>query len=114
MLAKFHLLLPFNLTVPIGEEYKLYGFDEDGHHIFFEPPSASGKPKNPDDPEHVEINGKPATQADVITICFQRNSFERRIDSPIDPPEELIQRTLDSFFARLKYVANECQRNAAS
>lgn len=109
MLAKIHIVVPFDLTVPVGEEYKLYGFEEDGYRIFFEIPSSSGKPRSPEDPEQVEINGKSAMQADVITVCFQKESFERQIDSPIDPPEELIQRALNSFLTRLKYVAKAPQ-----
>lgn len=109
MLAKLHILVPFELTLPVGEKYKLYGYEEDGYHIFFEMPSWSGKPKKPDDPEHLEIDGKAAIQADVIRVCFQKESFDRRIDAAIDPPEALIQKTLNSFLARLKFVSHAPQ-----
>lgn len=109
MLAKFHILVPFELTLPVGEKYKLYGYEKDGYQIFFECPSWSGNPRNPDDPENIEINGNPAIQADVIRICFQKDSFNRQVDAAIDPPEQLIQNTLDLFFSRLKFVTRAPQ-----
>lgn len=109
MLAKLHILVPFELTLPLGDEYKIYGYEEGGYHVFFDVPSSSGKPKNPDDPENVEINGKAAIQADIITIGFKGDSFDRRIESPIDPPETLIQKALDFFLGRLKYASKAPQ-----
>lgn len=109
MLAKLHVMVPFDLTLPLGEEYKVYTYEQDGYEIIFEVPSSSGKPASPEMPEHVLINGKPTVQADVLTITFRKESFARQSQSPIDPPELLIQRVLRSFLERLKYVAKAPQ-----
>ena len=109
MLAKLQIVVPFELTLPLGDQYNLYGYEEDGYRIFIDVPSASGKPRPLDAPEHVEINGKAALHADVITITFQKKTFERRIELPVDPPEALIQKALSSFIGRLKYASKAPQ-----
>lgn len=109
MLAKLHLQVPFELTLPQGDQYKLYEFVDDGYRIRFDVPSPSGKPFPVDAPEQVAINGKPAVIADVISITFQKEQFSRGIDSPIDPPQDVIQKSLDFFLARLKYVSKAPQ-----
>ncbi len=109
MLAKLHVLVPFKLTLPLGDQYQIYGYEEDGYQIYFDVPSPSDKPSAPDMPDHIMINGKSGIQADVITITFKKGSFIRGISSPIDPPEQLIQRTLRSFLDRLKYVSKAPQ-----
>lgn len=109
MLAKLHILVPFEMTVPLGAEYKIYGYEEDGYRIHFDVPSTSGKPRPVDSPEEVLINGKTALHADVITIVFQKDQFERGISSSIDPPLPLIQKSLNSFLERLKYVSKAPQ-----
>lgn len=109
MLAKVHVLVPFELILPLGAEYKLYGFEEGGYRIYFDVPSLSGKPRPSDSPEDVLINGKPAMHADVISVVFQKDQFERGISSEIDPPVSLIQKSLNSFLERLKYVSKAPQ-----
>jgi hypothetical protein len=57
----------------------------------------------------VTINGKPAIRADVITITFKKDTFNRVSSSLIDPPEQLIRELLDSFVERLRFVAEAPQ-----
>lgn len=109
MLAKVHILVPFEMTLPLGAEYKVYGYEKDGYQIYFDIPTLSGKPKLPDAPEEVLINGMPSVQADVITLTFKKDHFERGLDSPVDPPALLIDSALNSFLARLKYVSKAPQ-----
>jgi len=105
MLAKLHVLVAFELTIPQGETYKPYGHKDDGYNISFDLPSSSDKPRSSESPEYVEINGKSTIHADVINITFQKASFERAVGSPTDPPDLLIQKTLNYFLERLKYVS---------
>lgn len=109
MLAKIHVFLPCELSLPLGEEYKIYEYEEDGYQIYFDVPTKSDKPATLEAPDSITINGKPSVQADLITIVFQKDAFERRNGSPIDPPEQLIRKTLNSFLGRLKYVAQAPQ-----
>jgi len=104
MLAKLFILVPFELTLPDGAEYRIYGIEKDGYHIHFDVPCRSDKVVSPTAPQAVKINGTQAFQADVIAITFQRDSFERTTESSIDPPEPIIQYALDYFLGRLKYV----------
>jgi hypothetical protein len=105
MIAKLHIIVPFNFILPLGDQFQIYGYEDEGYRITFDVPSPSGKPSSIDGPDSVQINGKTGVQADVITITFQKDTFSREISSLIDPPEQLIQRTLRWFLDRLKYVA---------
>lgn len=109
MLALLHIAVPFDLTVPEGDEFRLWTYEEDGYKITFGAPASTGKPPLPFSPEHVKINGRRGIQVDVITIVFQKESFDRGITSQIDPPEKLIKRTLRSFLERLKYAVKAPQ-----
>jgi hypothetical protein len=104
MLAKLHLQLPFELTLPDAVEFKLYSFESSEYRVQFEVPIRSGKPPVV---EHVTLNEKPAFQADLLTITFRKESFNRTAAPPeADPPEEFIQSVLDYFFGRLRYATN--------
>lgn len=112
MLARLDVVLPFELTVPDGATYQLREFERDGYGIVFGVPSRTEKPKRSDAPQDIRLDGGPAFQADVITVMFSRESFDRRIASPTDPPEALIQQVLQSFAERLKYVTRAHQVKA--
>jgi hypothetical protein len=103
MLAKLHVQLPFELTLPDGVEFRLYSFESDGYRVQFEVPLRSGKPPAV---EHVTINEKPAFQADVLTITFRKESFNRTASPDADPPDEFIRSVLDYFIGRLRYATN--------
>jgi hypothetical protein len=106
MLAKLHVLLPFELTVPDGAEFRLYGFESEGCGVRFEVPTRSAE-KAPAT-EQVTLDAKPAFQADVLTITFQKDSFNRNNTSD-DPPELFIKSILDYFIGRLRYAAQAPQ-----
>jgi hypothetical protein len=89
-------------------EFPIYGFDSKGYSVEIEVPTRSGIPSAVHEHE-VFINEKPAFAADVITITFQRDSFNREIKSPIDPPVEFINTVLDNFIERLRYAARASQ-----
>lgn len=109
MLAKVHFLVPFEIILPLDAEYKIYGYEEDGYGIYVDVPMVSGKQRAFDSPEDVQINGKQAIHADVISVVFQKDQFERGISSEIDPPISLIQKSLNKFLERLRYVSKAPQ-----
>jgi hypothetical protein len=103
MLARLHMQLPFELTLPEGAQFKIYSFESQGYRVQIEVPIRSGKPPAV---EHVTINEKPAFQADVLTITFRKDSFNRTAAAPeADPPDEFIRSVLDYFIGRLRYAA---------
>jgi len=54
----------------------------------------------------VTLNKIPAFQANVLRIEFQKEDFDRRKDSPPDPPKYILERAVNSFLTRLRYVAH--------
>jgi len=112
MLAVLHIGLPFSLLVPAETEYLLHPSELDGCQVIIEPPGRSDRPVAPEVPERILVNGKPAIVADLITITFRRESFDRRADSDIDPSIGTINAVLRSFLDRLKFVARAPQVRA--
>jgi hypothetical protein len=108
MLARLHVWLPFEVALIEGAEYQLYGFESDGYLVQFHIPSRSDLPR-PAQASQVTIGDKPAFQANVLTIVFQKESFNRANSSPIDPPESLIKLALEYLIGRLRYVAKALQ-----
>lgn len=109
MLAKLHIQLPFELNILLGENYNIYTFEKDGYRITTEIPTSTGQGNPANSFDEMQINGKPCYPANVITFTFQKDSFLRDENSPIDPPKELVQETLNWFLGRLKFVAKAPQ-----
>lgn len=105
MLARLYVFTPFSLTIPEGEQFPIYEYEDNGIKIRSYPPDQSPKLKerNKSDQE-IKINGIPTIAADVFRIDFQRDSFDRSENSPCDPPIEIMDRALNSVLIRLRYV----------
>jgi hypothetical protein len=104
MIARFAVRMPFYLTVPEGEVYQVRQFDDEGYKVRIRPPGRSEALPEDKMQSSVSIDGKPAFQADVIVIDIFREAFDRRTSSPMDPSYALIQRALDWFVDRVRYV----------
>ena len=109
MLARLFVLLPFNVVVPEGQEFPVYEYGDDGYKVRVYPPVRSGRPTSLDSPDHIEIDGMAAFQADTLRIDFWREMFDRRKDGPCDPPEDVIRRSVNWFLTRLRYVTRAAQ-----
>lgn len=109
MIARLFLLLPFNLTVPDGQSFTVYGYDDDGYRVLFYPPGRSDRTPSSDAPEEIRIDGTPAFQADSLRIDFLKDSFERKMGAPVDPSHEIMGRAVNSFLLRLRHVARAPQ-----
>src|ERR1700676_2607845 len=108
MLAKLYIFLPYEIALLEGAEYRLYSFESEGYLVQFHIPGQSDSPRT-GQASQVTIGEKPAFQADVLTIVFQKESFNRANSSPIDPPESLIKFALEYLLGRLRYVAKAPQ-----
>lgn len=104
MLARFHILLPYSLTLPEGEVFNIYEYQEDGYAIRVFPPVKSDRLKSLDAPDELKLDDKLAFEADALRIDFVKNSFDRKLNGDLDPPEALVARALKSFHVRLRYV----------
>ncbi len=109
MLARLFVLLPFNLTVPDGEQFIVYEYEDSGYKVRFYPPGRSDRAPSSTDPDQLKINGIPAFQAEVLRIDFHKDSFDRRSEIPCDPPEPVINRAINSFLVRLRHVLHAAQ-----
>jgi hypothetical protein len=94
------------MALPEGAAFKPYSYDQDGYTIVERPPLKSDVPLPRDTPEDIEMDGAPGFAANAIQFDFVRDTFSRQRNAPhSDPPKELMQRVLDSFIARMRYVA---------
>ena len=109
MIARLFVLLPFSLTVPEGEQFPVYEYEDDGYRIRVYPPGRSDRTPAGDGAEQIKIDGVPAFQADAIRIDFHKESFERGRESPLDPPEAHMKRAINSFLIRLRHVTRAGQ-----
>lgn len=108
MLARLFLILPFDLTVPEGEQFSMYEYVDEGYGVRAFPPIRSDRPRV-SDVDELRLDGVPAFQADALRIDFHRETFGRAKDGPYDPPEGVIGRAINSFLIRLRHVARAAQ-----
>jgi hypothetical protein len=110
MIARLHVLLPFSLTVPDGQEFPVYEYDDEGYAVRVQPPVRSDRGVPPhEDLEQVRLDGAPAYQADALRIDFRKESFKRETEQitrelSLDPPHEVLRRAINSFLLRLRHV----------
>lgn len=109
MLARLFVLLPFKLAIPEGQEFRLYEYEDEGYKVRMYPPIRSDRPASMDSPDRIEIDGMAAYQADALRIDFWKEGFDRRKDNPLDPPEDVIRRSVNWFLVRLRYVSRAPQ-----
>lgn len=105
MLARLYVSLPFSLVLPDGENYLIYLYEDSGYEIRLFPPVKSENP-SPDfvDGEKLTINDKPAFRANTLRFDFVKETFDRRSGIECDPPYELINRTINFFIRKLRFV----------
>ena len=109
MIARLSVLLPFQLTVPDGQQFPVYQAEDSGYGIHFYPPGRSENAPPLTDEEKITIDGVTAFQADALRIDFRKESFDRRAGTHIDPPEDVIDRAINFFLTRLRHVARAGQ-----
>jgi hypothetical protein len=109
MIAKFGLALPFWIAVPEGIELKLYTYEDEGFLVTVYPPTPSDSPPNQSKPDEVTIDGKAAFLANALNVEFRRDTFNRVSGGEPDPPETVINRAVESFMSRLRYVTRGSQ-----
>ncbi len=109
MLAKLYVALPFSLLMSDQAAYTLLTYQDGEYEVTLDLPVKSETPPSRDAPDHIKLNGKPAFLADVLTLTFRKSSFRRASGSEIDPPDDVMNRAIGSFLARLKYVARAPQ-----
>jgi hypothetical protein len=109
MIARLVVALPFNVAVPEGAKFNVYTYEDEGCHVSVYPPGRSDDPVLADIPEDIKINGTPGFIANGLRVDFRKEKFDRRRGQPWDPSEALLQRTVDWFLTRFRYVTRAQQ-----
>jgi hypothetical protein len=110
MIARLIVVSPFVLIAPEGAVYTRYTYEDDGYTVIARPPLIIGDAPTPhDSAPQIEIGGKPGFIANGLQFEFRKNEFGRSIDGPLDPPMPFLQRIIDAFLARLRFVTRAAQ-----
>ena len=109
MIARVYIAVPFHIALPEGAQFKVYSYEDEGYLVSVYPPGRSDRPTQGDLPDKLRMSGVPAFFANALRIHFKKDAFERKSGSPLDPPEAVLRRAVDSFLTRLRYVTRGAQ-----
>jgi hypothetical protein len=104
MIARLNLLLPFVITIPEGETFPIYEYNDEGYNIHIFPPAKTEVPILQDNADEFSIDEKPTYQANRLIIDFKKDTFDRKAKVECDPPYTLITRAVNSFLLKLRFV----------
>lgn len=104
MIARLQVQLPFKISVPDGQTYNLYYYELGPYLVRVLPPLRS-KTLTVDHDHQVFLNGIKAFSADIVRVDFVKDSFDRCVVSPDDPPLPLMEEAVNSFLRRLRHAA---------
>jgi hypothetical protein len=104
VLARLYILMPYNVTVPDGQEFRIYEHQDGDYKVRFLPPMRDPAMMFGPAVSDLTLNGKPAFEANVMRIDFHKENFNRADADPIDPPEDVIRRAVADFHARLRFT----------
>jgi hypothetical protein len=114
MLARLYLLMPYAVTVAEGQEFPVAEAKDGDYAVQFLPPMREVAALSGQKPSSLTLDGKPAFEANVMRIDFRKDSFDRKIDSPIDPPEGVIRGAVEAFHVRLRFVTRAAHAQPVS
>lgn len=105
MLARLHVLLPFELNIPKGEEFSIAEIDypELAYKVRIFPPQKSDVPST-QDADNILINNKESIQVNTLRIDFYKEDFDRQKGIDCDPPFDFIRNIINSFLEKLRFV----------
>lgn len=105
MIARLYVHMPFALTVPSEDQFRLYEYDDGGYIVTVFPPGRSDASPSLDESLEVRINGLLTFEADTLRIHFRKESFQRdRNGDVLDPPVDIIEKAINSFLLRVRHV----------
>ena len=106
MIARLTSALDFDVTLPEGETFKGYEYDDHGYRIRIFPPITTDVPLTGATPESLTINDQPAFMENGLRIDFVKESFDRdRNKQTPDPPNEIISSVVQYALYRLRYTS---------
>lgn len=106
MIARVTVKLPFEFTLPDGEEYLGYEYTHKGCLVLIYPPISQAKEPIQNG---ITIDDRPSHQVDTLVIDFQKNEFNREVNSEYDPSVDVIKEVINDFLNRIRYVVKAAQ-----
>jgi hypothetical protein len=105
MLARLHVLLPFEVVIPEGEQLSNIEIDypERACKVCIFPPQQSDVPSVQDE-DKILIDDKVSVLTNVLRIDFYKKDFDRQQGTYCDPPVDFISHIINSFLERLRFV----------
>lgn len=104
MIARLHVILPFEFTIPEGEKFNVFSYIDEGHRVTIFPPKKSDMLFHFDDVEKITINDTNAFRANGLQIDFVKDKFDRRENITCDPPIEFIKKTINFFLIKVRFI----------
>ena len=108
MLARLTVATPFLMVVPDNTQFSVRAYDDSGYEVRVYPPVRSDIPLKTDEPDSVEVNGKPGFVANALRIDFLKDRFDMT-QRATDPPNDVIARAIASFLTRYRYAIRSPQ-----
>jgi hypothetical protein len=72
MIARFTISVPFDIAVPEGVPFQLYGYEQDGYTLTPRPPTRTDVPLFGPVPAKVTVNGGPGSMVNGLVIDSKR------------------------------------------
>jgi hypothetical protein len=105
MIARLVVVLPFRIAVPQGASFAVDGYEDEGYKVrVFQPCLVTLSHLSEVVPQTFKMDDQPAVLVNALHIEFRKDAFNRLRDGPLDPPEAVITRAVDSLLTRLGYV----------
>jgi hypothetical protein len=114
MLARLFILMPYTVTLVEGQALPVYEGEDAGYKVRFLPPMRSSELEIGNRPHGLTMDGLPAFEANVMRIDFWKEEFARAIDAELDPPPDVVQRAVNWFHSRLRYVTRAAHAKPVS
>lgn len=109
MLAKFQIELPFEVAVPPDHKHDPIKYHEGDCAVRIDAPYNLSESK----PYHwfggIQFDGQPCQVADILTVWFEKPSFARTLNQSLEPSDATLQRALDEFVNRIRFIAEFSQ-----
>src|SRR5208337_836393 len=112
MIARVTIPIPFSILIAVDEKLQPFCIEDSGYKISFFPPKRDPDLVSQIEPSIIKLQEKDAYLCNFIMIDFQKEEFNRviSIDSDkmynFEPSIDLINKVVNDFFIRLRYLNN--------
>jgi hypothetical protein len=105
VLVKFQIELPFDIAVLPDQTLEPFEYQDGECVVRVDAPILFGKSRRYHGFDGVFFDGKPCIAANTLVVWFEKQSFERRAEHRLEPSDVMLQRAVDEFVKRMRFVA---------